>query len=50
MEFVAAGWCTRKWLGFGQAIRNITSGSLGILLAVIHLRETGLKKTSSRIS
>ena len=26
MEFVAAGWCTKKWLRFDQIIRNLTSG------------------------
>ena len=26
MEFVAAGWCTKKWLRFNQTIRNLTSG------------------------
>ena len=45
IEFVAAGWCTRKWLRFDQTIRNLTSGDLGILLLVIRLGLTGLKKT-----
>ena len=45
MEFVAAGWCTRKWLRFHQTIRNLTSGDLGVLLLVIRLGLTGLKKT-----
>ena len=35
MEFVAAGWCTRKWLRLDQTIRNLTSGDLGISLVVI---------------
>ena len=26
MGFVAAGWCTKKWLRFDQTIRNLTSG------------------------
>ena len=26
MEFVAAGWRTKKWLSFDQNIRNLTSG------------------------
>ena len=26
MEFVAAGWCTKKWVKFDQTIRNLTSG------------------------
>ena len=26
MEFVAAGWCTKKWLRFDQTIRYLTSG------------------------
>ena len=43
MEFVAAGWCTRKWLRFHQTIRNLTSGDLGVLLLVIRLGLTGLK-------
>ena len=46
MELVAAiGWCTRKWLQLHQTIRNLTSGDLGILLVVIWLGVTGLKKT-----
>ena len=45
MEFVAAGWCTRKWLRLYQIIRNLTSGDLGILLVVIRLGATVLKKT-----
>ena len=44
VEFVAAGWCTRKWLGLDQTIRNLTSGDLGISLLVIGLRVTRLKK------
>ena len=45
MEFVAAAWCTRTWLRLYQTIRNLTSGDLGILLVVIELGVTGLKKT-----
>ena len=45
MEFVAAGWCTRKWLRLYQTMRNLTSGDLGILLVVIQLGVTGLNKT-----
>ena len=44
MEFVAAGWCTGKWLRPYQTIRNLTSGDIGIPLAVIQLRVTKLKK------
>ena len=50
MELVAAGWCTRMWLGLDQTIRNLTSGDLGISLVVIQLGVTGLKKTRSCIS
>ena len=45
MEFVAAGWCIRKWSRLDQTIRNLTSGDLGIPLMVIQLRVNGLKKT-----
>ena len=45
MKIVGKGWCTRKWLRLYQTIRNITSGDLGILLVVIRLGVTGLKKT-----
>ena len=45
MEFVAAGSCARKWLRLYQTMRNLTSGDLGILLVVIQLGVTGLKKT-----
>ena len=50
MELVDAGRYTRKWLRFDQTIRNFTSGDLGILLVVIQLGVTGLKKTRSCIS
>ena len=50
IELVAAGWCPRKWLKFDQNIRNLTSGDLGILLVVIKLGVTRLKKTRSCIS
>ena len=29
MEFMAAGWCTGKWLRLYQTIRNLTSGDMG---------------------
>ena len=45
MEFVAAGWCTKQWLRFDQTTRNLTSSNLGILLVVIQLGVTRLKKT-----
>ena len=45
MEFVVAGWCTRKSLRFDQTIRNLTSGDLGIPLVVIRPGVIGLKKT-----
>ena len=45
MEFVAVGWCTRKWLRLYQTIRDLTSGDLGIALVVTRLGVTGLKKT-----
>ena len=32
------------WLRLDQTMRNLTSGDLGILLVVIQLRVTGLKK------
>ena len=43
MEFVAGGWCTKKWLKLYQTMRNLTSGDLEIL--VIQLGVTGLEKT-----
>ena len=45
MEFVAVGWCTRKWLRLYQTTRDLTSGDLGIALVVTRLGVTGLKKT-----
>ena len=45
IELVAVGWCIRKWLRLHQTIRNLTSGDMGILLVVIRLGVTGLKKT-----
>ena len=49
MELAAASWCIRKWLKFGQTISptlvNLTSGDLGIPLAVIQVEVTRLKKT-----
>ena len=43
MGFVAAGWCTGKWLRLYQTIRNLTSGNLGIPLVVIRLGVTRFK-------
>ena len=43
-EFVAAGWCTGKWLRLYQTIRNLTSGDTGIPLVVIRPEVTGLEK------
>ena len=40
MEFVSAGWCTKKWLRFDQIIRILTSGDLEIPLVVIRLGVT----------
>ena len=37
--------CRLMWLRLDQTMRNLTSGDLGILLVVIQLRVTGLKKT-----
>ena len=45
MEFVAVGWCTRKWLRLYQTIRDLTSDDLRIVLVVTRLGVTGLKKT-----
>ena len=45
MQFVAAGWCTRKWLRLSQTIRNLIFGDLGILLVVIRLGVARSKKT-----
>ena len=42
MEFVATGWCARMWLRLDQAIRNLTSGDLGIPLVVIQVGVTEL--------
>ena len=50
MEFVAAGWCTRKWLRLDQIIRNLTLGDLGIPLLVIQLEAIRLKKGQGRVS
>ena len=35
MEYLAVGWCRRKWLRLYETIRNLTSGEIGILLVVI---------------
>ena len=45
MELVAIGWCTTKWLRFNQTVRKLTSADLVILLAVIRLEVTRLRKT-----
>ena len=37
--------CRLMWLRLDQTMRNLASGDLGILLVVIQLRVTGLKKT-----
>ena len=50
MEFVAACWCAGKWLRLYQVTRNLASANLGILLVVIRLGVTGLKKIGSCIS
>ena len=50
MEFVAACWCAGKCLRLYQVTRNLTSANLGILLVVIRLGVTGLKKIGSCIS
>ena len=44
IKFVAAGWCTRKWLKLNQFVRNLTSGDLGILLVVIKVGVTRLAR------
>ena len=44
IKFLAAYWCTRKWLKLNQSVRNLTSGDLRILLVVIQLGVTRLKK------
>ena len=38
MEFVAVGWCTRKWWRLCKTL-------MGISLVLIQLRVTGLNKT-----
>ena len=30
MEFIAASWCTKKWLRLYQTLKNLSSGDLGI--------------------
>ena len=37
--------CKLMWLRLDQTMRNLTSGDLGILLVVIQLRVTGMKKS-----
>ena len=44
MKFVAVVWCVRKWLRLFQTIRIPHSGDLVILLVVIRLRVSRLKK------
>ena len=48
MEFIATGWCTRKYQRrldqTIQTIRNLTSGDLGIPLVVNRLGVTELEK------
>ena len=39
---MATGWCTKKWLRLYEAIRNLTSGDMGIMLVVIRLGVTRL--------
>ena len=31
MEFIAAGWCKKKWLRFDQTKKNLTSGDAEFL-------------------
>ena len=45
MEFVVAGWCTGKQLRLDRTIRKLTCGDLEIMLVVIQLGVTSLKKT-----
>ena len=45
MEFVATSCCTGMWLRLDRNIRDLTCGDLEILLVVIQLGVTGLKKT-----
>ena len=44
VEFVIAGWCTRKWLRLDQTIGNLTCGDVEISPVVIRLGQAGLKK------
>ena len=44
MESVDTGWCTKKWLRLYQTIRNLTTDDMGILLVVIQLGVTRLKR------
>ena len=50
MKLVATDCCTRKCSRFDRTIRNLTSGDLRILLVVIQLGVTILKKTTLGIS
>ena len=44
MEFVATGSSTGKWFRSSRSIRDPTCGDLEILLVLIQLGVTGLKK------
>ena len=39
---MATGWCTKKWLRLYEAIRNLISSDMGIMLVVIQLGVTRL--------
>ena len=47
MEFMATGWCTRKWLRLYQTIRTLTFGDVGIMLVVIRPGVAGWKEICS---
>ena len=49
MEYLAVGWCRRKWLRLYETIRNLTSGEIGILLVVIRW-EYQIEKDHDRVS
>ena len=44
MKFVSPDWCRRRWLSFYETIRNLFSVDMGILLVVMQLGITGLRK------
>ena len=50
LEFVAVGWCRRKWLRLYQTIGNLTSGDMGILLVLIRQGVTDWNRSGSCIS